>query len=302
MSSRIGILGGSGQVGIEMVQLARARGALVSTPRSSELDIADAAAVERWVGGTPLDAIVNCAAYTAVEAAEGDATRAFAVNAAGPGHLGRACAAARVPVLHLSTDFVFSGDKTEPYDEDDEARPVNVYGASKLAGERTLLESGGDALVLRVSWVFSAHRANFVKAVLKRAMAGDALEVVDDQVGGPCGARGIAEAVWALIGKLHGRGPGLYHFEAVPHVSRYEFAKVILTCARDASLIERIPRIAAVKTTQAPGATRRPLNSSLCGEKIKRDFGVQPHDWRAELAQVISRLAIDAAAGAKSTR
>jgi dTDP-4-dehydrorhamnose reductase len=302
MSSRIGILGGSGQVGIEMAQLARERGASVSAPRLSELDIADAVAVERWVAATPLDAIVNCAAYTAVDAAETDAARAFDVNAAGPGYLGTACAAAGIPVLHLSTDFVFAGDKAEPYNESDEARPLNVYGASKLAGERGLLDSGAKALVLRVSWVFSAHRTNFVKAVLKRAMAGDELEVVDDQVGGPCGARGIAEAVWALIGKLHGRGPGLYHFEAAPHVSRYEFAKMILTCARDASLIERIPRIAAAKTTQAPGATRRPLNSRLCGEKIKRDFGVQPHDWRAELAQVISRLAIDAAAGAKSTR
>ncbi len=299
---RIGILGGSGQVGIEMARLTRERGASMFAPRTSDVDIADAAAVARWVAETPLDAIVNCAAYTAVDAAEGDAARAFAVNAAGPGYLGKACAAARIPVVHLSTDFVFSGEKTEPYNEDDEAHPVNVYGASKLAGERALLDSGADALVLRVSWVFSAHRANFVKAVLKRAMAGDALEVVDDQVGGPCGARGIAGAVWKLLETLGGRGMGLYHFEAAPYVSRYEFARAILTCARDAALIERMPRVVAVKTIPATGATRRPLNSRLRGEKIKRDFGVQPHDWRAELALVISQLAKDAAVRTKSTR
>ncbi len=230
MSSRIGILGGSGQVGIEMAQLARERGASVTAPRSSDLDIADAVAVERWVADTPLDVIVNCAAYTAVDAAEADAARAFAVNAAGPGYVGKACAAARIPVLHLSTDFVFAGDKAGPYNEADEARPVNVYGASKLAGERALLDCGGDALVLRVSWVFSAHRTNFVKAVLKRAMAGDALEVVDDQVGGPCGARGIAEAVWELLPRLRGRGPGLYHFEGAP------YRQPVRICARNSDL------------------------------------------------------------------
>jgi dTDP-4-dehydrorhamnose reductase len=301
MSSRIGILGGSGQVGIEMVQLACERGASVTAPRSSDLDIADAVAVERWVADRPLDVIVNCAAYTAVDAAEADAARAFAVNSAGPEYVGKACAAARIPVLHLSTDFVFSGDKAEPYNENDEARPVNVYGASKLAGERALLDCGGDPVVLRVSWVFSAHRTNFVKAVLKRATAGDALEVVDDQVGGPCGARGIAEAVWELLPRLRGRGPGLYHFEGAPYLSRYEFARAILTFARDASMIERIPRVVAVKTTQATGVTRRPLNSRLCGEKLQRDFGVQPHDWRAGLRQVISQLANESAR-AKSTR
>lgn len=290
MSNRIGILGGSGQVGIEMAQLARSRGASVSAPRSSDVDIADAAAVERWVAETPLDAVVNCAAYTAVDAAEADAARAFAVNAAGPEYLSKACAAARIPLVHLSTDYVFSGEKVEPYSEEDRPDPINVYGDSKWAGERAVLDCAGDALVLRVSWVFSTHGKNFVKSVLAGAVAGETLEVVADQLGGPCGAHAIADAVWSLIPKVRGTGPNLRHFEVAPHITRYEFAKVILQFACEERMIDTVPQMIAVSTTRKPGTACRPLNSRLVGARTRNDFGLPVHDWRIELRRVVSLL------------
>lgn len=292
---RLGILGGTGQVGIELVGLARANRIDVSAPSRDELDITDRSAVERWTHTGRFDAIVNCAAYTAVDAAESAPKLAYAVNRDGAANVGAASASAGVPVIHLSTEFVFDGEKASAYTEDDVPRPVSVYGASKLAGEEAILREGDDVIVLRVSWVFSAHRKNFVKTIVERAASGSPLQVVDDQIGGPCGAAGVARAAWSLAGKAKRAGRRLYHFESRPFVSRYEFAKIVVEEAHRGGILHSVPTIAAISTAQANALVRRPLNSRLAGNKLARDFGVPVHDWRIELGQTVSRLARDRA-------
>ena len=289
---RLGILGANGQVGIELCEVATLNGATIDAPSSADVDISDERAVAAWVRSGRFDAVVNCAAYTAVDAAENDRARAFAVNGDGPGNLGRACASADVPVIHLSTDFVFDGTKATPYVEEDAPNPLNVYGASKLAGERAILDSGANAIVLRVAWVFSAHRKNFVKAIIERARGGGPLRVVDDQIGGPCSARVVARSISSLIGRPR-TDHHLYHLAAKPTVSRHGFAHAIVESARIHGLIESIPPVERTATTAMRGVVARPLNSAMAGDRLLGDYGISHSDWRSELAHVIATLAGD---------
>jgi len=288
---RLGLLGASGQVGTELVKLARTDGLRLTAPTSSEVDITDALAIDDWIATQRPDVIVNCAAYTAVDAAEDDRERAFAVNAIAPGNLARAGRRADVPIVHLSTDYVFSGEKTGAYIEDDPAGPLNVYGASKLEGERAVLAHGGDVIVLRVSWVFSAHGRNFVKTILTLTRERAALSVVNDQLGGPCSARAIAAAIKCIAPRLYRSGGTLYHFSAQPFVSWFEFATAIVETGVRRGLISNAPRLKAIPSSDYPTKARRPMSSCLDGSRLRQDFGLEPSDWRNELDLVIDELA-----------
>lgn len=230
-------------------------------------------------------AVINAAAYTAVDRAEADGDLATTINGKAPGAMARACAALDVPFLHVSTDYVFDGRGTARWRPDDPVRPQNAYGRSKLWGEQAVRAAGGRFAILRTSWVFSAHGANFVRTMLRLSESRDALNVVDDQIGGPTPAADIAAALVTMARAMQGGAAGgIHHFAGQPDTSWAGFAREIFAQAGRAVTVTGIP------TSDYPTPARRPLNSRLDCTDITRDFGIAPGDWRKGLAEVLAEL------------
>lgn len=290
MFRKILITGGSGQVGAALLKTAPPQ-ARLAAPSSQELDIRSPASVRQAFAKWRPDCLVNAAAYTKVDQAEDEPELAFALNAAAPGHLAAACAAAKCPMLHLSTDYVFDGAKASPYVETDRPAPINTYGQSKLQGEREVANALNAHLILRVSWVFSASGANFVKTMLGLA-ARDELSVVCDQRGTPTSAHSIAIAVWRILERL-ATAPryGVYHFASQPETTWHGFAAEIFAVAAKLRRLQRTPRLRAVKSLSYQTAAPRPLNSVLDGTRLKKAFQLEAPDWRPELARIVQQLA-----------
>lgn len=278
------VFGRSGQVARELAQLA---------PEACYLgrdtaDLTDPYACAAAVQGAR--AVLNAAAYTAVDRAEAEPALAYRINAEAPAAMALACAAQGIPFLHLSSDYVFDGTGEHPRAEDAPTGPLGVYGASKLAGEAGVAAAGGQWAVLRTSWVFSAHGSNFVKTMLRLGAERPALNVVSDQTGGPTPADAIAEASLTMLaamladrGRGGGRG-GLYHFAGAPDTSWAGFAGQIMARAGLDCRIDPIP------SSDYPTAARRPLNSRLDCGAIARDFGIIRPDWRLGLDRVLAGL------------
>lgn len=230
--------------------------------------------------------VINATAWTAVDKAEAEPEAARVVNAEAPGAMARACAEEAIPFLHVSTDYVFDGSGDTPRSEAAATGPLGVYGATKLAGERAIAKEGGNWAVLRTSWVFSAHGANFVKTMLRLGAERESLNVVADQIGGPTPAGDIAQALLTMAARMHGDAPapGIYHFAGAPDVSWADFAREIMAQAGLPCVIRDIP------TTDYPTPARRPLNSRLDCGRIERDFGIRRPDWRAGLRDVLKEL------------
>ena len=237
------------------------------------------------VAATDADAVINAAAYTAVDKAESDESAATLVNAAAPGAMARACAARAMPFLHISTDYVFDGAGTAPFAPGDPTAPLGAYGRSKLAGEEAVRASGANALILRTSWVVSAHGANFVKTMLRLCAEREKLTVVADQVGGSTPTAAIADALLAAAAAMvAGQQGGTYHFAGAPDVSWAEFARAIMAAVGLACTIEDIP------TSAYPTPAQRPANSRLACTSFTRDFGLARPDWRASLRDILTDL------------
>lgn len=289
---RVLITGAHGQVGHELMRCAPAGFEVVGLG-SAELDIANAEQVAEVVARIQPQLIINAAAYTAVDKAESDAVRAFAVNRDGVANL--ACAAERlaIPLLHISTDYVFAGDAAEPYRESDPTGPTGVYGVSKLAGERALAEHCSRFLILRTSWVFGVHGNNFVKTMLRLGRERDELSVVADQHGGPTSARSIAAALWQLAQLYVQQGElawGVYHFSGLPSCSWHGFAEEIFQQAHAQGLIARVPNVHRISTEDYPTPARRPRWSVLDCSRLSSMFGIAIPDWRLELADLLCEL------------
>lgn len=283
------IAGGSGQIGRALLSSAPPD-CEVSAPDSRGLDIRDAASVSRIFAQFRPDLVINCAAYTAVDKAEVEREIAFATNADGAGNLARACSAIRVPLMHLSTDYVFDGTKIGAYTEDDSPNPLSVYGASKLAGERQIEDAQGRHLIIRVSWVFSSVGSNFVRTMLKLA-SNDALRVVNDQRGTPCAADDIAQALWICGNRLETTDTrSVLHFCSTPPVTWFDFATAIFDVAYELGVIARIPRIEPITTREYPTAARRPANSWLDASRLEEFVAFQRPDWRASLRGVLTKI------------
>lgn len=230
-------------------------------------------------------AVINAAAYTAVDRAEEEEALATTINGDTPAAMARACAALGIPLVHISTDYVFDGQGTAAWQPDDAVNPINAYGRSKLAGERGVVAAGGAHAILRTSWVFSAHGNNFVKTMLRLAQSRNALTVVGDQIGGPTSAAAIAQACMTLADKLTTGAPsGIHHFAGGPPVSWANFARAIFEMSGDAVTVTDIP------TSDYPTPAVRPANSRLNGDSLMRDFGIGQPDWRADLTDVIKEL------------
>jgi dTDP-4-dehydrorhamnose reductase len=289
---RVLITGARGQVGHELLRLAP-EGFDVVGLGSGELDISDASAVQREIAHLRPQLIINAAAYTAVDKAESEPERAYAVNRDGPANLGRAAEQLGIPVLHISTDYVFAGDASTPYRESDPTGATGVYGASKLAGEQVLADACSRHLILRTSWVFGAHGNNFVKTMLRLGREREELSVVADQQGCPTSAASIARALWALAEQYRREGKlrwGLYHYSGTPACSWHAFALEIFRQAQQAGLLPRQPVVHAIPAAQYPTPARRPAWSVLDGSLLRQAHGIEPADWRVELEAVLAEL------------
>ena len=267
----------------------------VVAPSRAELDLSDAASAARWVAARPWAAILNAGAWTAVDAAETRAADAWAANALGPAALARASAERGVPLIHISTDYVFDGGLDRPYREDDPVGPVSVYGASKAAGEIAVAALNPRSVILRTAWVFSPWGANFVRTMLRLGAERDALSVVDDQAGCPTSALDIARAVGAVCARLGepGAPSGVFHFAGAGETTWFGLASRVFERAAAAGL--RVPALSPIASSDWPTPVRRPANSRLDTARFTRTFGLAPRPWTQAADEVVDRLV--AAAG-----
>lgn len=291
---RIAVTGKKGQVATALLERGAAGGITIVPIGRPEFDlVTPTGAVEAFAAAKP-DVIVSAAAYTAVDKAESERNLAFAINAAGAGAVAKAAATIGVPVIHISTDYVFDGSKASAWVETDPVAPLGIYGASKLAGEAAVLAASARAVVLRVAWIHAPFGANFVRTMLRLAESRDRIGVVADQVGAPTSALDIADGILAVARNLL-EAPGNRHLEGVfhmgaggPTVSWAGFAEVIFegSVARGG----RRPAVDRIGTADYPTAATRPKQSRLESSKLAADHGVTLPDWRWSLDVILDRL------------
>ena len=293
MTGTVLVIGASGQVARELARATPPPGWSVVCRGRGHVDIADERAVRALVEGIAPAAVVNAAAYTAVDAAEDDAATAFAVNAEGAGYVARAAARRGVPCLHVSTDYVFDGRVQGAYSPAAATNPLGVYGRSKAAGEHAVREACDDHLILRTAWVYSPFGQNFVRTMLRVGADRDVLTVVDDQVGNPTAAHAIAEALLAAAVELARRDApalrGTYHFAGVGGVSWCGFAREIFRQARSRGYAGQ-PRVDAIPSRAWPTKAPRPATSQLDSAAFAEAFGVAARPWSEDLATVLDDL------------
>jgi dTDP-4-dehydrorhamnose reductase len=286
------LLGGTGQVGEEFRALAFPKEVEVVAPSRGELDLEDPRAIARMIAAQPWRAVINAAAYTDVDRAESEEPKAFAVNAEAPLRLAAETGRRGIPLLHISTDYVFDGRKGAPYVEEDEAAPLNVYGRSKLAGERGVRAANPQHVILRTSWVYSPFRRNFVRTILRLAAKREYLTIVADQRGSPTAARDIARAcldIAICCASQPERVPyGVYHFAGAGEASWFEFASAIVEMAADR--LGRSPQIVPIRKSEYPRPAICAVDTRLDCTAVLREFGVAPRPWRHALADTIDRL------------
>jgi dTDP-4-dehydrorhamnose reductase len=281
------VTGGQGQIGLELARQDWPADVSVQYPTRAELDIGSQTSLALYLRGRRFDAIINCAAYTAVDKAEQDRDEAMLVNGEAPGWL----ADSGIPLVHVSTDYVFDGSKDGYYTEEDPVAPLGVYGASKREGERAVLAGQSRSVILRTAWVLSAHRGNFLRTMLRAAAANPKLRVVDDQHGCPTSAQDIASAIRTIVLRLveDAQAPtGIYHFVNAGEASWCGLAREIfaLSAAAGGPRVE----VEAITTAEYPTPARRPANSRLSTAKIAADYGIHPRDWRASVRDIIEEL------------
>ncbi|WP_431289996.1 dTDP-4-dehydrorhamnose reductase [Burkholderia cepacia] len=294
---RILVTGANGQVGWELVRALQPLGEVVAATRHV-VDLGDAAAVDAYVDTLAPDLVVNAAAYTAVDRAEDEPEAAFAVNRDAVGALAQAARERSALLIHFSTDYVFDGSKRTPYVESDAVCPLNVYGASKLAGEQAIADAGGDWLVFRTSWVYASRGQNFLRTMLRLGANREALSVVSDQFGAPTSARMIADltahaAAKALAERRAGSfTSGLYHMTAQGETTWHAFAKAIFAGARRLSpqIDLAIREVKPIPAAEYPAKTARPTFSVLDNTRFDERFGLHRPQWSDGLALVLAEL------------
>lgn len=287
---KIMVLGADGQVGRELLRHCWPAEWQIAPFNRAGLDIMWAEAVSATVIRERPDIVVNAAAYTGVDRAESERDAAWASNCTGPANLAVACRLAGIPLIHISTDYVFDGTKCGPYLEDDPVNPLGVYGASKEAGEQAVRKALVEHVILRTAWVYSAHRHNFVRTMLRAARERPVLRVVTDQTGSPTSAADLAGAIAAIAQRIAAGATawGTFHFAGAGAVTWHGFAEAIFDIA--APWRGPQPHIEAITTGEYPTPARRPANSVLDCSRIAAVFGVTSRPWRTALAEVIAEL------------
>lgn len=278
---KILITGAKGQLGRELERSLACLGDVRACDRGT-LDLANADGLRQRVRELAPDVIVNAAAWTAVDKAESDYPAALAINGTAPGILAEEAKRRGALLIHYSTDYVFAGDKATPYVESDATAPLNAYGRSKRAGEEAIAAVGGRHLILRTSWVYGLHGANFMKTMLRLGKERDELKVIADQFGAPTWTRHLADATAAIVSR--GETPnGLYHLTNSGETSWHGYAEAIFASALRLGLIARAPTVHAIPATDYPLPAARPTNSRLDGSRFRQDFGLALPDWRTAL-------------------
>lgn len=276
------ILGANGQVGRDLSLRMQGDDKFeVKSFSRDELDIENHDLVKRYIEDLEPHVIVNAAAYTKVDQAEKDKDKCISINSIAVKNLAQICKQSSVTLIHISTDYVFDGVSKDPYTETDEVNPLNVYGSSKLGGEKWIVESGVDYYIIRTSWVFGEYGNNFVKTMLKLGRVKEELNIVNDQFGGPTYAGDISKLIIEILKKKP--ECGLYHFAGYPYVSWFEFAEFIFKKSLDKKILQKIPHINGIPSSEFVQLAKRPLNSELSTEKITRALITKPSDWKKEL-------------------
>ena len=287
MRRHILVTGGRGQIGLELARQAWPADVTIHYPTRDTCDIGSQASLFTYLRSYSFDAIINCAAYTAVDKAEEEREAAFLINGEAPGWL----ADTGIPLIHLSTDYVFDGTKDDYYTEDDPVAPLGVYGASKQEGERAVRAGQSRSVILRTAWVISAHRANFLKTMLRVGATNPKLRVVDDQHGCPTSAADIAAALRTIVLRLiedPAAPTGTYHFVNSGEATWCELAREIF--ALSAAAGGPNTEVEAITTAEYPTPAKRPANSRLSTSKIAADYGIHPRDGRAAVRDIIDEL------------
>lgn len=283
------VAGANGQVGFKLAQLLKEKGFDFIALTREQLDISDAEAVRQVVLDYLPEVIINAAAYTSVDKAESDQDCAYQINAEGPKNLALAAKEINAAIFHISTDYVFDGNASSVYTEDDITNPQGAYGASKLAGEKCVRDVTHKHIILRTAWVFCEHGNNFVKTMIRLGRDRKELGIVADQYGGPTYAGHIAEALIAIAERYQQDNDlpwGIYHYSGVPHVNWYDFAKSIFNEVQSEAIYNQAPSLKPIATEDYPTPAKRPKNSRMSCEKIKVAFDIAPSNWRLALKNI----------------
>jgi len=286
------VTGSDGQLGWELCRQGKDRGYDLIPLDLPVFDITDQHAVYSAVSRSNADIVINAAAYTAVDKAESEIDIAFAVNRDGPSYLASACAEVHIPLIHISTDYVFDGSKEGPYLETDLAAPIGVYGKSKAEGEDKVRSNLKEHIIIRTSWLYGVHGNNFVKTMLRLGKEREELRVVDDQHGCPTFAADLAEAVLtvaSLIDKGEIISWGTYHYCGDGRTTWFSFASKIFEIAKTYDTF-KLKKLIPISTSEYPTPAKRPANSVLDCTLLERNFGISPKPWSESLARMISEL------------
>ena len=288
----IAIIGSNGQLGWELVGKGEARGVKVLSLDYPEIDISNLASIDSRIDFSKIDLIINAAAYTAVDRAESERELAFAVNRDGPANLARRCRERGIPLIHVSTDYVFDGTKLGAYIEEDPVTPLGVYGESKAAGEADVRKTLPEHFIVRTAWLCGVHGHNFVKTMLKFGRKKDVLRVVSDQFGCPTIATDLAEAILELVRQAEKNQSikwGTYHYCGAGKTTWHGFATAIFEIAKQYEKFA-VKEIVPISTAEYPTPVKRPANSVLDCTKIERYFGIRPRPWREGLDRMLRQL------------
>ena len=286
------ITGANGQLGRELTAQGQSKTCAIQAPPEDDLDITDQASIERIMTHCRPDVVINTAAYTQVDKAETEATLAFEVNKDGCTNLARICAARKIPLIHISTDYVFNGQKDTPYQESDPVSPMGVYGRSKAEGEIEIRSILTEHLILRTSWLYGRHGQNFVKTMLRLATSRDEIQVVSDQYGSPTNAADLANAILIMADCIKPGGHfgwGTYHYCGQGVTSWFSFAEKIMALAQRYGGMQ-IPKVVPVSTAEYPTAAMRPAYSALDCNRIYKHFGISSQPWAKSLEVTIRQL------------
>ncbi len=287
---RVLITGCYGQVGSCLTeQLANNENTVVLALDREHLDITSQEAVNAVVSDFAPTVIINAAAHTAVDKAEEEIELSYAINRDGPKYLAQAAQSVGAAILHISTDYVFEGNKAGEYVETDATNPQGVYGESKLAGEIAVAKACEKHIILRTAWVFGEHGNNFVKTMLRLGESRDTLSIVGDQFGGPTYAGDIASTLIQIANRITQGDTveyGVYHYSGLPHVSWFDFANAIFDIAVEQKVLVKKPTLTSITTEQYPTPAKRPSNSRLSTEKVTQYFLIEASDWKAALNNI----------------
>ncbi len=284
------ITGAKGQLGLELMGQGKGRGFNSFPADLPDIDITNPDQVRKAIKDSSASLVINCAAFTQVDLAESQERLAFEVNSLGPAIISHVCSESRIPLIHISTDFVFDGSKKTPYTETDEAMPESVYGKSKAIGEAAVKNILRRHIILRTSWLYGLKGHNFVRTILRLGAEKDNVRVVSDQIGSPTCAQDLAEALLILseiIGSKEEIAWGTYHYSGKGVISWHEFAQAVLDIAKTMIPLRTV-RADSITSDQYPATARRPAYSALDCEKIQKTFGIFPKPWRESLEKTIS--------------